>query len=112
MEHVVQFGINIDDESIARAIQSDAKKEIVDKISLIIEKDMGIRRSGGGTFRGIREDISYHAERAVESVVARISEDYRDKIIELAASKLAERAARQKWYRDAMAEKVKSSADE
>lgn len=112
MEHAVQFGINIDDESIARAIESDAKKEIVDKISLIIEKKMGISRSGGGTFRGIREDFSYNAERAVETVVERIAEDCRDKIIEAAASKLAERAVRQKWYRDAMAEKVKNCADE
>lgn len=112
MEHVVQLGINIDDGSIARAIENGAKEQIVDKISLVIEEAMGITRKGGDYFRGIRQPISYKADNAVSLVIERICEDCRDQIIEMASSKLAERAVRQKWYRDAMAEKVKIDADE
>lgn len=112
MEHVVQFGINIDDESIARAIEGSAKDQIIDRLSLAVEKAMGITRVSDSCRYGIRETFSYKAENAVDLVIARIAEDCRDKIIELAASKLAERAARQKWYRDAMTEKVKNCVDE
>ena len=37
MEHIVQFGIGIDDECIREAIESKAEKEIMDELTDVRE---------------------------------------------------------------------------
>lgn len=97
MEHVIQLGINLDDDAIRRSVEKEAKDRIIESIKKDVEREMGIERriSGWG-------QLTYSADVVVKEVINAICDDCRDQIIELAASKLAERAPRQKWYREMM----------
>lgn len=97
MEHVIQLGINLDDDAIRRAVEREAKDRIIESIKRDVEKEMGIERTKSGW-----GGLTYSADRVVKEVVESICDDCRDQIVELAASKLAERAPRQKWYREMM----------
>ena len=97
MEHVIQLGINLDDDAIRRAVEREAKDRIIESIKRDVEREMGIERTKGGW-----GGLTYSADRVVKEVVESICDDCRDQIVELAASKLAERAPRQKWYREMM----------
>lgn len=105
MEHVIQLGINLDDDAIRAAVESEAKDRIIESIKLDVEKEMGIERTKGGW-----GGLTYSADRVVKEVVASICDECRDQIVELAASKLAERAPRQKWYREAMADAARGGS--
>ena len=101
MEHIIQFGVNIDDDAIRRSVEKEAKDRIVESIKRDVEREMGIERTKGGW-----GGLTYSADRVVKEVVESICDDCRDQIVELAASKLAERAPRQKWYREMMSSTV------
>ena len=101
MEHVIQLGINLDDDAIRRSVEKDAKDRIIESIKRDVEKEMGIERTKGGW-----GGLTYSADRVVKEVVESICDECRDQIVELAASKLAERAPRQKWYREMMSSTV------
>lgn len=101
MEHIISFGVNLDDDAIRTAVESEAKKQIVESIKSDVEKAMGIERSVD-RYSGRK----YNADKVIETVIERICESCRDRIVEIAAEKLAEKAPRQKWYRDAMTERL------
>ena len=101
MEHIIQFGVNLDDDAIRRSVEKEAKDRIVESIKRDVEREMGIERTKGGW-----GGLTYSADRVVKEVVESICDDCRDQIVELAASKLAERAPRQKWYREMMSSTV------
>ena len=48
MEHIVQFGVTIDDEAIKKRIEESAKKQITDDISKDVKKTI-INSYGWGT---------------------------------------------------------------
>ena len=97
MEHVIQLGINLDDDAIRRSVEKEAKDMIIGSIKLDVEREMGIERTKSKW--GV---LTYSADGVIKEVVESICDECRDQIVELAASKLAERAPRQKWYREAM----------
>lgn len=97
MEHVIQLGINLDDDAIRRAVESEAKDRIIESIKRDVEREMGIERRTSNWGQ-----LTYSASAVVSEVISAICDDCRDQIVELAASKLAERAPRQKWYREMM----------
>lgn len=103
MEHIISMEINIDDDAIRTAVERDAKKQIVESIKADVEKEMGIERNTG---RYTYSSRTYSADKVIETIIERICDSCRDRIVEMAAEKLAEKAPRQKWYRDAMTEKV------
>lgn len=92
MEHVVQIGIHIDDEAIKRAVASDARKQIIEKLSKDVRSELGIT----GRPRCVSE--------FTEEIAERICDECREEIVDKVARELAEKAPRTKWYREAMLE--------
>lgn len=97
MEHVIQLGINLDDDAIRRSVEKEAKDRIIESIKRDVEREMGIERRTSSWGQ-----LTYDADSVVREAINAICDDCRDQIVELAASKLAERAPRQKWYREMM----------
>lgn len=99
MEHVVQIGINIDDDAIRRSIEHDAKKKIIDDIEDDIRKCIGIPPSPYSSHR-------YEYDALISKIVEKVYERNKDQIVKSVAELLAQSAPRQKWYRDAMKKAV------
>lgn len=95
MEHVVQFGVSVDDERIEKAVMEAAAKQIDDAF-----KDRG--------YYG-RKDID--AKRIIEDCVYKKLDELRDEIIDMASDKLVDRMARTKAVREAIAKVVQKVAD-
>ena len=93
MEHVIQFGINLDDEAITRGVVEDAKKQIIENLTRQVKDELGI--SG-----------RYYRSQFCEGIAHKIIDNCKDKIVEETARVLAEKVPRQKWYREAMAKEV------
>lgn len=94
MEHVIQFGINLDDEAITRSVVENAKKQIIENLTKKVSDELGI-------------DNRYYRCTFVDEIAQSIIDNCKDAIIERTASALAEKIPRQKWYREAMAKEVK-----
>ena len=91
MEHIVQFAIGIDDESIRKRIEDSAEKQIIETLvkdvkTTIFEKDSWRKE-------GYREGVaSYYLDKKIDDLL----ESCREDIIELAAEKLAARLCKTK----------------
>lgn len=102
MTHILQFAVDIDDEKIKSVIIEEAKKKVLATIVSDVEEVLCselcyIPRSGSGkNLKGLRD--------MVNDQVTKIIESHRDKIIELASDKLAERLSRSKKVVDTLAE--------
>lgn len=102
MTHILQFAVDIDDEKIKSVIIEEAKKKVLATIVSDVEEVLCselcyIPRSGSGkNLKGLRD--------MVNDQVTKIIESHRDKIIELASDKLAERLARSKKVVDILVE--------
>ena len=90
MEHIVQFAINIDDQTIKNRLEENAYSDICKKL----EKDAleTIPRRYG---RPLWDDL-------IEGALADMLQDNKDEIVNLAAEKLVESYKRSKAYRDTM----------
>lgn len=97
MEHIIHFGVNIDDDAIRKEVVRLATQEIIEDLKKECRKELGLTGS------------CYNRSGFVDSMVDQILADCRDKVIEEAASALAKSAPRQKWYRDMMPDAVKDS---
>lgn len=88
MEHIVQFGINIDDEAIKRTIIETAAEAVMDGC----REELGL-------------DGGYYAECKLRDLVASEVDKHfielEPKIIEMASDKLAERMCRTKKVKEA-----------
>ena len=89
MEHILQFGINIDDEAIKKAIEERAGKEVKEELKQSI-KDHILHKWGGFT-----------AEANV--VIKEVMEGWKDEILELAVADVTNTMKRSKKYREALA---------
>ena len=106
MEHIVQFGIGIDDEAIRKIVMEKAEKSILDDLKKQIRTDIDnqifvIDRGwyGNGCKRVGLQDW-------VNDLVVKLLEDHKTEIIERASEKLADKMSRTKAFKEAMAEKV------
>ena len=95
MEHIIQFGVNIDDDAIRKEIVRLATQEIIEDLKKECRKELGLTGS------------CYNRSVFVSQMVDQILVDCREKVIEEAASAFAKSAPRQKWYRDMMPDAVK-----
>jgi hypothetical protein len=96
MEHIVQFGINLDDSSIAEAIKRDAYKDVIKQLKEEARQDLPSRycHGGGVDWKGMfRESID-------EEVAAIVSEK-QDEIVEMAVKRVYDSLTRRKSFRDA-----------
>lgn len=76
MEHIVQFGINIDDESIKKAIENNVMKQVAESI----KQDAMKRLVGKNEYSNYEYTITL--DEIIKSVVNEFLDVNRDKIIE------------------------------
>lgn len=89
MEHILQFGISIDDDMIKTKVEDAAIKSLANDIKKnIFELDWS------GNIRGFRS--------VLKEVVTDVMDGYKDKIIEEAAKSVAESIKRSKKYKEAV----------
>lgn len=92
MEHVVQFGINIDDDVISQAVVNEATKQIVAEL----KKQMFIRSY---------YDNKYHdLSKAACNTIQDWLEDHKDEIIDKTVDELVNILKNRKAFKDKLAE--------
>lgn len=88
MEHIVQFAISFDDETIKRRLENNAYNEIVNNIYETIRSSVERRISP------VYRDNDFN--KALEKAVLRVVEYHKDEIIEKAAAKVANKINRER----------------
>lgn len=109
MEHIVQFGIGIDDEAIRKIIMEKAEKSITQDLMKQIRTDIDnqifvLDHGWCGNNRRVG------LQDWVNDLVVKTLEDHKTEIIELASEKLADKMSRTKAVKEAMAEKVREES--
>lgn len=97
MEHIVQFGINLDDASIAEAIKRDAYNDVVKKLTEEARRALPKEdcwRGGKVDWRGI---VGREVEKQVSVIVASRS----DEIVDMAVKRVFKSLTGRKSFRDA-----------
>ena len=94
MEHIIQFGITIDDEVIKKNIERSAEAKLVEDL----KRDIRDIVFGGKWSSG----LSYKVEDVIRETVGR----YKDEIIKNATDQLVESMKRSKKYKEALAKVV------
>lgn len=92
MEHIVQFGISIDDAVIKKRIEEQAKTVVINKL----KDDMSRKLiDSWGNLTSLSEEI-----------IKRVMDEHKDEIIEKATGLVADSIKRSKKYREALADLV------
>lgn len=100
MEHIVQFGINLDDASIAEAVKRDAYKEIIKQLTAEARKALPREYSYGS--RGHYEvDWRGIIDKEVEKRVGAIIDEKADEIVDMAVKRVYDSIIRRKPFREA-----------
>lgn len=94
MEHVVQFGVSIDDEAIQRQILNSAEKSIIGYLKQEIGKGILQKTYGYG------RDLELTS--LGEKLVGEWLDEHKDEVIEAAANKIAEKVSRTKKFKEAV----------
>lgn len=94
MEHILQFGINIDDEAIKKSVAKNAEKSITESIQNKVEKEI-FRRKGWGA-----DDVEF--TRWAEQIVIGYLTRHKEEIIHEAAKMLSDRLLRTKAVKEAV----------
>jgi len=97
MEHIIQFGITIDDDAIKKHIEEKATNQVVDSISQST-KDRLFRYNG----------FSYDAQE----MFGELLEKYKDEIIEKATAQVVDSIKRSKKYKEALAKVAEEMTNE
>lgn len=102
MEHIIQFGIGIDDDRIREVIESKAEKEIMEELKT------AATRAVFKYDEWRRQPTRCPTEFFTERVDAFLDEN-RDEFLRLAADRLAEKLVRTKAVKDMISDAVKSN---
>ena len=107
MEHIVQFGIGIDDEAIRKIVMEKAEKSILNDLKKQIRTDIDnqIFVIDNGWYGN--ENRRVGLQDWVNDLVVKLLEDHKTEIIERASEKLADKMSRTKAFKEAMAEKIR-----
>lgn len=100
MEHIVQFGINIDDASIAEAVKRDAYKEVVKQLTDEARKALPKKYEYGGYGKGEVDWRGIIGEEVAKRVGAIIDEKA-DEIVDMAVKRVYDSIIRRKPFREA-----------
>lgn len=95
MEHIVQFGITIDDEEIRRRITEQAVKKAYD--DAYREAYNKVAEINNRNARQIYEEIK-------DIIYKDFMENHKDEVIEEVSKAIVSRAPKYKWFKDAMSE--------
>lgn len=90
MEHILQFGINIDDNAIVKAVKEKAEKEIITKLT----NEVGCKIFDANRWSGGYD--ANHLSYWSEQLLVKMFEDHKTEIIDAAAKILADRLVRTK----------------
>ena len=112
MEHIVQFAIGIDDDAIKKRITDSAEKQIKDELMKDIKS--AIEHEIFDMYRGPwdKEAKRIGLQNWCKELVVQTLNKHEDKIVELAAEKLADKLSRTKAIKEAMAAKVAGETEE
>ena len=107
MEHIVQFGIGIDDEAIRKIVMEKAEKSILNDLKKQIRTDIDnqIFVIDNGWYGN--ENRRVGLQDWVKDLVVKLLEDHKTEIIERADEGLADKMSRTKAFKEAMTEKVR-----
>ncbi|WP_281740016.1 hypothetical protein [Holdemanella biformis] len=94
IEHIVQFGISIDDEQIKKTIEKNAMQQVVATFRNDIVKEMI------GKNNYTKSDYSTMMWNAIHKQIETFLDENREKIIEIASEKLADKLAKTKKVKD------------
>lgn len=100
MEHIVQFGINIDDSSIAEAIKRDAYKDVIKQLTDEARKALPKKYAYGGYGKGEVDWRGIIGEE-VENRVGAIIDEKADEIVDIAVKRVYDSIIRRKPFREA-----------
>lgn len=92
MEHIVQFAISIDDQTIQKRLEENAYDDIINKLMRECKKSLPRKYS----------DVDWRW--LVEDILGVFVENHKDEIIDAAAKNLCESYKRTKAYKEKMAE--------
>lgn len=99
MEHIIQFGIGIDDDRIIKEVEKNAEKTIIEDLKQKIS-DQLFRREWPSKHGDPRYGFSDWAEGQIDSFLTA----NKDAIIDMAGKYLAEKLARTKAARELLKE--------
>lgn len=102
MEHILQFGISIDDEAIKKRVEESA----LDKITDEIVKD--VRNAMFHGYNGYNKGLTQFAREIIFDAVA----ECKDEIIKEATATLTESLRKSKKCREALAKAVEDIENE
>ena len=92
MEHILQFGINIDDERIKQSVYNSAKETIVAEVRNDVKRMLF----------GDSYNYSKRPTAAVEVLIKEVLDSHKDEIIKMAAVNLADRVFKTKKWKETM----------
>ena len=110
MEHIVQFGIGIDDEAIRKIIMEKAEKSILNDLKKDIRSEI-IREIFVCDSDWYGRERKINLQDWVKDLVEKTLKDNKDQIIKMASEKLADKMSRTKAVKEAMAEKVREEGE-
>lgn len=102
MEHIVQFGISIDDDAIKKSIEKNVMSQVANSIRNDAMKAIVGRKKC--------TDFEYteKLKAIIETVANEFLENNRDEIIEVTSKKLVDRLSKTKAVKDLVNDTVKS----
>ena len=100
IEHIVQFGISIDDEQIKKTIEKNAMQQVVATFRNDIIKEMT------GKHNYTKSDYSTKMWNAISEQVEIFLDENREEIIEIASEKLVEKLVKTKKVKDMVASTI------
>lgn len=98
MEHIVQFAIGIDDETIQNRIEEHAYTDVLAKLAKEATDSVFAHTSA------YSREIMWKS--LMENALQNLIEERKDEIIDKAANMLADRFQRTKKYREAMGDAI------
>ena len=106
MEHIVQFGIGIDDDAIREIVMKKAEKSIVEDLKKDIRSEI-IREIFVCDSDWYRKERKIDLQDWVKDLVEKTLKDNKDQIIKMASERLADKMLRTKAVKEAMTEKIR-----
>lgn len=100
IEHIVQFGISIDDEQIKKTIEKNAMQQVVATLRNDIIKEMI------GKNNYTKSDYSTKMWNAINEQIKMFLDENKEEIINIASEKLAEKLAKTKKVKDMVANTI------
>lgn len=98
MEHIIQFGVTIDDDAIKKNIEEKATNKIVGAVTQSL-KDKLFSRYGGFTYDS-------------QEMIGKFLDKYKDEIIANATAQVVDSIKRSKKYKEALAKVAEEMVSE